>query len=172
MRTKLIITANGTDRKGIVSEIASIVNKHNCNIETSKMVRLENEFTTLILIDAEHDKKELLSLDLKKIKDLKIQIIETKNNHPIVYKNKFHLFINGADNEGIVYQFSNYLSNIDINIEEVNTKIENAPISATPLFMMDIIIGAKKKINLKELTAELNKISEKLGVEIQLEKIN
>ena len=70
MRTKLIITANGTDRKGIVSEIASIVNKHNCNIETSKMVRLENEFATLILIDAEHDKKELLSLDLKKIKDL------------------------------------------------------------------------------------------------------
>ena len=55
MRTKLIITANGPDKKGIVSEISSIINHYNCNIETSKMVRLENEFSMLILIDAGPD---------------------------------------------------------------------------------------------------------------------
>ncbi len=81
MRTKLIITANGTDRKGIVSEIASIVNKHNCNIETSKMVRLENEFAMLILINSKDEKVEKLNKALKKIKDLTIQIIKTNNNN-------------------------------------------------------------------------------------------
>ena len=171
MRTKLIITANGPDKKGIVSEISSIINHYNCNIETSKMVRLENEFSMLILIDAENTKKESLYIDLKKIKDLKIQIIETTRNHNIIYENKFHLYINGADNEGIVYQFSNYLSKIDINIEEINTQIKNAPISATPLFMMDVIIGSKKQINEEKIMIELNKISEKLGVEVTLKKI-
>ena len=40
MNTKLIISANGPDRKGIVSEISSIISKHHANIETSKMIRL------------------------------------------------------------------------------------------------------------------------------------
>ena len=171
MRIKLIITANGPDRKGIVSEISSIIGHHNCNIETSKMVRLENEFSMLILIEAEKTAKKSLYLDLKKIKDLKFEIIETKKNHDIIYENKFHLYINGADNEGIVYQFSNYLSKMNINIEEINTDIKNAPVSATPLFMMDVIIGSKKKINEKKIMIKLNKIAEKLGVEVKLKTI-
>ena len=171
MRIKLIITANGPDRKGIVSEISSIIGYHNCNIETSKMVRLENEFSMLILIEAEKTAKKSLYLDLKKIKDLKFEIIETKKNHDIIYENKFHLYINGADNEGIVYQFSNYLSKMNINIEEINTDIKNAPVSATPLFMMDVIIGSRKKINERKIIIELNKIAEKLGVEVELKTV-
>ena len=36
MRTKLIITANGPDKKGIVSEITSIINHYNCIQDTVK----------------------------------------------------------------------------------------------------------------------------------------
>ena len=170
MRTKLIISANGPDRKGIVSEISSIINNYNCNIEISKMVRLENEFAMLFLIDLEDNIIEKVGKDLKEIKNLTIQLIKTDNNNAI-YKHKFHLYINGADNEGIIYKFSNYLSKRDMNIEEINTHIQNAPISATPLFMMDVIIGSKKQIHQTKLMLELNQISEKLGVEISLKKI-
>ena len=170
MYTKLIISANGPDRKGIVSEISSIINNYNCNIETSKMVRLENEFAMLILINSKDEKVEKLNKALKKIKDLTVQIIKTNNNNTS-YDYKFHLYINGADNEGIVYQFSNYLSKIKMNIEEVNTYIKNAPVSATPLFMMDVIIGSKKELNQNKIIEELDQIAEKLGVEISLKKI-
>ena len=60
---------------------------------------------------------------------------------------------------------------MNINIEEINTDIKNAPVSATPLFMMDVIIGSKKKINEKKIIIELNKIAEKLGVEVELKTI-
>ena len=170
MRTKLIISANGPDRKGIVSEISSIINNYNCNIEISKMVRLENKFAMLFLIDLEDNIIKKIGEDLKEIKNLTIQLIKTDNNNAI-YKHKFHLYINGADNEGIIYKFSNYLSKRDMNIEEINTHIRNAPISATPLFMMDVIIGSKKQIHQTKLMLELNQISEKLGVEISLKKI-
>ena len=170
MRSKLIISANGPDRKGIVSEISSIIGNHNGNIETSKMIRLEKEFAVLILIDIKNDQINGLNDSLSVIKNLSINIIETKTNQTLTYENKFHLYINGADNEGIVYKFSNYLSEIDINIDEVNTKIKNAPISATPLFMMDLIIGSKKIINQNDLEESLNVISEKLGVEVEIKK--
>ena len=167
MRDKLIISAFGPDRKGIVSEISSIINKCNGNIETSRMVRLEEQFSILILIKIENKDIEILKNKIEKIENLNIAT-NTINRSNKIYKNKFHLYINGADNEGIVYSFSNYFSKLNINIEEVNTNIKNAPVSATPLFMMDLIITTSEKINKNKLIEDLNKISEKLGVEVNL----
>jgi glycine cleavage system transcriptional repressor len=169
MREKIIISANGQDKQGIVSEISSLINFHKANIETSRMIRLGNDFAMLILIDIDTKKITGLKKDLDKISHLKINITETKEQIT-EYKNKLHLHINGADNEGIVYSFTNYLLDLNINIEEVNTIIKNAPMSATPLFMMDLIIGSKHEINEIELKQELIKISEKLGVETILKK--
>ena len=171
MRLKLIISANGPDRKGIVSEISSIISKHNANIETSKMIRLEKEFAMLILIEIQKDKKQTLNDELSLITDLSVNLIETKTNQNILYENKFHLYINGADNEGIVYSFAKFFSELEMNIDEVNTKIKNAPMSATPLFMMDLIIGSKTKIDFQKLDEKLNFISEKLGVEVSIKII-
>ena len=169
MRDKLIISAFGPDRKGIVSEISSIINKCNGNIETSRMIRLEEQFSILILIKIESKDIEILKNKIQKIENLNIAT-NTINRSNKIYKNKFHLYINGADNEGIVYSFSNYFSKLNINIEEVNTNIKNAPVSATPLFMMDLIITTSEKINKNKLIEDLNKISEKLGVEVNLKK--
>ena len=169
MRLKLIISANGPDRKGIVSEISSIISKHNANIETSKMIRLDKEFAMLILIEIQTKAISKLHDSLNRIKNLSINLIETtSNNNLAAYEKKLHLYINGADNEGIVYKFSNYLSKLNINIEEINTKIKNAPISATPLFMMDLIIVSKDIINQNKLENELNMIANKLGVEVKI----
>ena len=170
MRSKLIISANGLDEKGIVSKISSIIGKHNANIETSKMIRLENEFAMLILINIQNEKIKMLTKSLNQINELSVNLIETNTNENILYENKFHLYINGADNEGIVYSFSNYLTKLNINIEEVNTSIKNAPVSATPLFMMDIIITTNEELNKSIIIDDLNKIAEKLGVEVDLRK--
>jgi len=169
MRDKLIISAFGPDRKGIVSEISSIINQYDGNIETSRMIRLEEQFSILILIEIENKNLKKLKNKIETIKNLRVDI-NTTNSLNKDYKNKFHLYINGADNEGIVYSFSNYFSKLNINIEEVNTNIKNAPVSATPLFMMDLIITSSKEINKNRIIKDLNKISEKLGVEVNLKK--
>ena len=157
MRDKLIISASGPDRKGIVSEISSIINQCNGNIETSRMIRLEEQFSILILIKIENKNRENLKNKINEIENLKVDVNATSSINK-TYKNKFHLYINGADNEGIVYSFSNYFSKLNINIEEINTSIKNAPVSATPLFMMDIIITSSEKINENEIIQDLNKI--------------
>ena len=169
MRDKLIISASGPDRKGIVSEISSIINQFNGNIETSRMIRLEEQFSILILIEIENINTKNLKNKIESIENLKVDINTTSSLNK-EYKNKFHLYINGADNEGIVYSFSNYFSKLNINIEEVSTSIKNAPVSATPLFMMDLIITTSEEINENKIIKDKNKISEKLGVEVNLKK--
>ena len=93
MRSKLIISANGPDRKGIVSEISSIISNHSANIETSKMIRLEKEFAMLILVEVEENKNEILSNALNQIPGLFVNLINTKTNLNILYENKLHLYI-------------------------------------------------------------------------------
>lgn len=169
MRNKIIISASGPDRKGIVSEISSIINNYNGNIEISRMIRLEEQFSILILIEIEIENIKSLKNKLKKIKNLDINTTETNASNKS-YKNKFHLYINGADNEGIIYSFSNYLTKLNINIEEINTNIKNAPMSATPLFMMDLIVTTLEDVNQKKILENLNEISKKLGVEVSFKK--
>ena len=169
MRDKLIIAASGPDRKGIVSEISSIINQCNGNIETSRMIRLEEQFSILILIKIENKKIKRLKDKLTKIENLTVDTNTTTSINK-TYKNRFHLYINGADNEGIVYSFSNYFSKLNVNIEEVTTSIKNAPISATPLFMMDLVITTSEELNESEIIKDLNELSERLGVEVNLTK--
>ena len=44
---KIIINAFGKDKPGIVSKISGIIKSFQGNIETSKMVQLESDFTLL-----------------------------------------------------------------------------------------------------------------------------
>ena len=43
--------------------------------------------------------------------------------------------------------------------------------SATPLFMMDIIISVKIKINIPEVSERLNIIATNLGVDVAIKEI-
>ena len=76
MKNKLIISASGLDRNGIVSEISSIINNYNANIETSRMVRLGEQFTTLILIHIDSKYIGNLKFDLENIKNLNIETFQ------------------------------------------------------------------------------------------------
>ena len=114
---------------------------------------------------------ESLRNNLNQITSLSFKFIETQSNTNNQFNNRYHLYINGADNEGIVHAFSKFLSSIDINIDEVSTKIENAPMSATPLFMMDIVIGSKTKLDIGDVSKNLNEIATKLGVDVSLKSI-
>ena len=43
--------------------------------------------------------------------------------------------------------------------------------SATPLFMMDVVIGSKTKLDIGDVSENLNEIAAKLGVDVSLKSI-
>jgi glycine cleavage system transcriptional repressor len=50
MAQQLVVTAIGTDRTGIVSQLARLVSDCNCNIVDSRMAIFGNEFTFIMLL--------------------------------------------------------------------------------------------------------------------------
>jgi len=161
----LIITAVGSDRPGIVSELTGIITNHGGNIEESRMTRLGSDFTIIMLVSVDIKWKESLVVALQAMKELSITTKGTEPNTVITDTN-CQIFLNGADNEGIVRVLSKYLAGKSINILEMETNISNAPITGTPLFNLMAITTIPDNIDLVEIQSDLTLIAQKLGVEI------
>ena len=48
---KIIINAFGNDKPGLVFKITNVIKKYNGNIEVSKIIQLESDFTLLMLVE-------------------------------------------------------------------------------------------------------------------------
>ena len=163
----LIITAIGSDRPGIVSELSGIITTHGGNVEESRMSRLGSDFAIIMLVSVSTDWEESLGVALQSINDLPISTKHTQIQEIGDNKN-YQINLNGADNEGIVKVLSKYLAEKSINILEMETHITQAPISGTPLFNLNASVSIPNDIEEKIIQSDLSQIAQKLGVEIHL----
>ena len=168
---KIIINAYGADKPGLVSKISKIINSHKGNIEVSKMSLLESDFTLLMLIKIPKNNIRDLFKSLNKLSDLVVSGKMTETNKTIS-KNfiKYIFKINTADNVGIIFVFSNFFKKNGLNIINMETHIENAPITGMPLFVLDSILMIPKDIDFKNFKKKLNEIADENNIEYELNK--
>ena len=163
----LIISAVGSDRPGIVSEISGVITSHGGNVEESRMSRLGSDFAIIMLVTVAPDWEESLEVALKSITELTITTKPTKLPQ-VSDGRQFRIDLSGADNEGIVKVLSKYLAEKSINILEMETHTSQAPVSGTPLFNLNAFVSIPNDVEEKLIQADLSQIAQDLGVEIQL----
>ena len=163
---RTIITAIGIDKPGLVDEISSIISQHNGNIENSKMIKIDNQFA--MIIDFSCLKNiDAIKNNLNEIRELDITYKTIQNSDTSNNQNKKYL-IKGVDDQGIVNGISNFFSNNNINIIEVNTFLESAPITGAPLFNMEIMINYNKSNDISEIDSRLKNLCEDLNLDIKI----
>ena len=163
----LIISAVGSDRPGIVSELSGAITSHGGNIEKSRMTRLGSDFTIIMLVTVDPKWEESLVVALQAIKELSITTKGTEPNTVIAGEN-CQISLSGADNEGIVKVLSKYLEEKSINIIEMDTHISQAPISGSPLFNLNASVSIPGEVDGRDIQSDLSQIAQELGVEIHL----
>jgi len=171
----LIISAVGSDRPGIVSELSGTITSHGGNIEKSRMTRLGSDFTIIMLVTVDPKWEESLVVALQTIQELSITTKGTEANTVIAGENckdtageNCQISLSGADNEGIVKVLSKYLEEKSINIIEMDTHISQAPISGSPLFNLNAAVSIPGEIDGRDIQSDLSQIAQELGVEIHL----
>jgi len=171
----LIISAVGSDRPGIVSELSGTITSHGGNIEKSRMTRLGSDFTIIMLVTVDPKWEESLVVALQTIQELSITTKGTEANTVIAGENckdtageNCQISLSGADNEGIVKVLSKYLEEKSINIIEMDTHISQAPISGSPLFNLNAAVSIPGEIDERDIQSDLSQIAQDLGVEIHL----
>ena len=63
---------------------------------------------------------------------------------------------------------ASYLASEQINIEEIDTTVTNAPNSGTPLFSMSARVQAPPELSLGKLRKKIAKVGDELDVDIEV----
>ena len=163
---KIIITAIGKDSPGLVNKITSVINHNNGNIENSKMIKIKNQFA-LILDFYLAENLDSIKSELENIKGLNIFYQLAKDSDDVETTSRTY-FIKGSDDQGIVNKISEFFSNENMNISEVETFIEQAPITGSPLFNMKITVDCKNDTNTDELNQKISMICNDLNLDVIL----
>ena len=163
----IIISAFGSDRPGIVSHLTGAITSHGGNIEESRMVKLGTDFTTMILASVSAEWTESLTVALNGIHDLQVSVEKTSPFSINASLSQCKIHLTGADNEGLVYKVAERLAEKGINIEEIETSTENAPMSGTILFSMTARVS-HLELDISRLENDMNELAYELGVEIRI----
>ena len=163
---KIIITAIGSDKPGLVDKISSIINQNEGNIENSKMIKVCNQFAMIIDFSCLHN-IDIIKTDLKKIKDLEVtyKSIDSSDTSKKYYKK---YVIKGVDDQGIVNKVSKFFSSHNINIIEIDTFLESAPITGAPLFNMKITISHNQSNDIPNIESELINLCDNLNLDTKI----
>jgi glycine cleavage system transcriptional repressor len=162
-----ILTAFGSDQPGLVSSLTGLIQENGGNIEESRMIKMGNQFVMTVLITLTEDEVNNLKSNLPLLSSLHVQIHPTQKTD-FSNSNTKIIELSGADNEGIVYSLTKKLAMNNINIIELETFIDIAPISATPLFNLKATIDLPSNLTIDSLHDILENHSSKLGVNIEI----
>ena len=168
MNKNIILSLIGPDKPGIVSNISKMVKNHSGNIDKSRMIRLGDFFTIMVLINIDKNNRIELEKELNNHSNYQISIYElnnkqTENADDTIYT----VHLNGVDSEGLVYKITNELAKLNINIEELETNRENAPMSGLALFSLTAKI-THPKLDYDILKQKMTELESNLDVNIIL----
>lgn len=170
------ITAVGSDRPGIVSQVSGALFRLGCNLEETTMTRLRDQFAMLLLVrlppgeDAGSLRSELeptaaalgLSLIVRPLPATPEEA--TQDEEP-----GYILRLYGADQPGIVHRVTTALAQHGLNITDLNTRV--IPGSTGPVYVMLLELDAPDPSAVAAVEAELRSLRAELGVEIGLEPL-
>jgi len=170
-KDNLILTAVGPDQIGLVEKISQFIAQHGCNIEDSKMAVFCGEFALILLISG--DGGNLLKVanaynELGALTGLNISVRKPAARRAQAQSLPYRLTASCLDHPGVVHQLSGLLSQLNINIESMETKTYLAPVSGTPIFRMEALLSVPPALSISRLRQQLDEIEREANIDIDL----
>lgn len=171
MSKKLVITALGEDRPGIVNELSNTLYSHQLNIEDSRMSLLGGEFAVILLVTGSEqaisnfiEKKQEAENSLKMALTVKVTETTTSSQTLIPYD----VEVISIDYPGIVHKLANFFSERQINIVSLETDRYAAPHTGTPMFALQMTIGIPAESSIASLRDEFLDMCDELNLDAKI----
>ena len=169
MPESLVITFVGVDRPGIVQDLTAMVHGQQGNWLESKMSRMAGKFAGIALIEVSRERLDALKEELQGIPDVSVIVEMTDTQDSAAGMLSYQLNIVGLDRQGILQEVTNELSRKNINVIELETRVNSAPMSGDKMFHADASVLVPSSVDLIDLHDRLDAVTDDLGVDILLE---
>ena len=169
----LILTVIGDDRPGLIEKLASTISRHDGNWLESSMSHLAGKFAGIVSIEIPKSRIAALEQALANLPDLRVTAevsAPAEVEQTPVSLRRLKLALIGHDRIGIVREVSQTLARHAINVESLSTHTSSAPMSAAILFHANAELTASPSLDVRELTADLELLSNDLMVDITLDE--
>jgi glycine cleavage system regulatory protein len=177
MRSQLVLTLIGQDRPGLVETIAAEVARHDGNWEESRMVRLAGHFAGLLRVSMPAEAAQPLADALSRLTHTGLKLlVEPAGPHAGSSPSsgsgrQLLLELVGNDRPGIVRDFAHVLSQRKVNVEELDTSCEAAPMAGGTLFRANARVHVPAEVSLDELRGALEALADDLMVELTVDNL-
>jgi len=171
-KSYLVLTAVGPDRPGLVSEISSLVLSAGANLEDSRMAILGGEFALLVLVSGDQKATAEVAAQADALGaklGLRLLTKPTTSRQVASDSLPFEIRVTGVDRPGIVQRVTGVLAGRGVNVASFESRLEFAPESGTPMFILEASLQVPSALALEDLRRELSKTCEEENWEYTLE---
>jgi len=167
MTTYLVLTAIGDDQPGLVESLSAAVADNGGNWLESSMSQLAGKFAGILRVSVADQQADAMIAALEQLSDKLKLVIEKVDVEQASDKPKtVTLSLVGNDRAGIVREISHALASLAVNVEELNTECEPAPMSSEILFKCNATLRVPAGVSLDQLQAALEQLADDLMVEL------
>jgi glycine cleavage system regulatory protein len=171
---KLVLTAIGDDRAGLVSALADVITSHGGNWEASQMAELAGKFAGIVVVSVPRERADALVAALRTLNGLlEVSVYEGAGEGvgETADWNRITLDILGNDHPGIVHEISSVLSARGLSIDTMTTGTREAPMAGGVLFEAHLTVLVPTTIELADVREDLEHVAAELLVEMSIDEV-
>ena len=169
----LVMTIIGDDRPGLVDTISSRIADGGGNWLESRMSHLAGQFAGILRVQVDVGAAAALVAAMEGLADEGLQVaVRTSvgdGGGADGSRTTARLELLGQDRPGIVRQIASAIAARGVNVEELSTGCESAPMSGEPLFKVTAQLGLPAGVSIAGLQGDLEELASDLMVDITLE---
>lgn len=170
---KLVLTAIGRDRSGLVSALAGAVVEAGGNWLEAQMGRLAGSFAGIVLVDLADDRVPALEaaaarLGAEGVLEVTLRPADADEATPVPPGERLHVFVLGHDRPGIVREVAGTLAGLGVSIVELATRTLHAPMGDGLLFEADADVIVPSGVGEDALRTALEALSADFVVDVEV----
>lgn len=175
MRRWFILSAIGTDRPGLVAELAQLIYDCDANLEDSRMTILGSDFAVILLCSSSaNDAGDRLAIGAKRLErehglTILLRTLEggRRPSVPAPGTKLYRVEAVGEDRAGIVSGLCRVIADSGVNICELTTKSRPGP-GGSPHYELAILAEVPESADPRELREALEEVADRLVIDVAL----
>ena len=175
MRRWFILSAIGTDRPGLVAELAQLIYDCDANLEDSRMTILGSDFAVILLCSSSaNDAGDRLAIGAKRLErehglTILLRTLEggRRPSVPAPGTKLYRVEAVGEDRAGIVSGLCRVIADSGVNICELTTRSRPGP-GGSPHYDLAILAEVPESADPRALREALEEVADRLVIDVAL----
>ena len=155
----------------MVAAVSRLINERGGSWERSQMAHLAGTFAGIVEVEVPTQHADALVADVEALGAEGMRVAVERFEEPVrslAGDRRLTLSLVGADHPGIVAEVSTLLAEHRVNVEELSTRVVDAPMAGGYLFEADVVVSVPDSTDLARLRGALEALASELMVDVEL----